>query len=78
MPAMDALQGKIECGPVQFVSVGQLLPYVCYATPVLNRYLQDLSTQVDEAGTEYTGDLCEQILSANVMASACDNWKDAG
>ena len=44
MPAMDALQGKIECGPVQFVSVGQLLPYVCYATPVLNRYLQDLST----------------------------------
>ena len=28
VPAMDALQGKIECGPVQFVSVGQLLPYV--------------------------------------------------
>ena len=49
VPAMDVLQGKIECGPVQFVSVGQLLPYVCYATPVLNRYLQDLSTQVDEA-----------------------------
>ena len=49
VPAMDVLQGKIECGPVQFVSVGQLLPYVCYATPVLNRYLQDLSTRVNEA-----------------------------
>ena len=48
MPAMDALQGKIECGPVQFVSVGQLLPYVCYATPVLNRYLQALSDSVNE------------------------------
>ena len=45
VPAMDVLQGKIECGPVQFVSVGQLLPYVCYAMPVLNRYLQGLSTQ---------------------------------
>ena len=49
VPAMNVLQGKIECGPVQFVSVGQLLPYVCYATPVLNRYLQDLSTRVNEA-----------------------------
>lgn len=49
VPAMDALQGKIECGAVQFVSVGQLLPYVCYATPVLNRYLQELSDRVNEA-----------------------------
>ena len=49
VPAMDVLQGKIECGPVQFVSVGQLLPYVCYATPVLNRYLLDLSVRVNEA-----------------------------
>ena len=49
VPAMDALQGKIECGPVQFVSVGQLLPYVCYAMPVLNRYLQELAVQVYEA-----------------------------
>ena len=48
VPAMDVLQGKIECGPVQFVSVGQLLPYVCYATPVLNRYLQALSDSVNE------------------------------
>ena len=46
VPAMDVLQGKIACGPVQFVSVGQLLPYVCYATPVFNRYLQELSAGV--------------------------------
>ena len=49
VPAVDALQGELECGPVQFVSVGQLLPYVCYATPVLNRYLQELSARVNEA-----------------------------
>ena len=49
VPAMKALQGKIECGSVQFVSVGQLLPYVCYATPVLNRYLQELSARINEA-----------------------------
>lgn len=28
------------------MSVGQLLPYVFYATPVLNGYLQDLSEKV--------------------------------
>ena len=49
MPAVNALQGKLESGPVQFVSVGQLLPYVCYATPVLNCYLQALSMRVYEA-----------------------------
>ncbi|MCI7128999.1 MAG: 2'-5' RNA ligase family protein [Lachnospiraceae bacterium] len=49
MPAVDALQGQIECGSVQLVSVGQLLPYVCYATPVLNRYLLELSARVNEA-----------------------------
>ena len=49
VPAVDALQGRLKCGPVQFVSVGQLLPYVCYTTPVLNRYLQELSVRVNEA-----------------------------
>ena len=49
VPAMNALQGQIGCGPVQFVSVGQLLPYVYYATPVLNRYLQELSVRINEA-----------------------------
>ena len=31
---------------ISIVSVGQLLPYVFYATPVLNGYLQDLSEKV--------------------------------
>ena len=34
---------------MQFVSVGMLLPYVLYLTPVLNRYLQDLSQKIFEA-----------------------------
>ena len=33
-------------GRISIVSVGQLLPYVFYATPVLNGYLQDLSEKV--------------------------------
>lgn len=48
-PAFESLLEKLSGGPVQFVSVGQLLPYVFYATPVLNAYLQDLSNQVYEA-----------------------------
>jgi len=39
----EALQGRTGVGEIQFVSVGQLFPYVIYATPVLNEYLQDLS-----------------------------------
>lgn len=48
-PSFESLQGKLQSGTVQFVSVGQLLPYVFYATPVLNSYLQELSNQVYEA-----------------------------
>lgn len=42
----EMLQGKTKKGTVPFVSVGQLLPYVFYAAPVLNDYLQELSSQV--------------------------------
>ena len=48
-PVFLDLQGNIKQGKIRFVSVGQLLPYVMYATPVLNAYLQDISTQVYEA-----------------------------
>lgn len=47
-PAFMSLKGKIEQGNIQFVSIGQLLPYVMYATPVLNEYLQDLIGKVYE------------------------------
>lgn len=43
-PAFEAFQ--FSAGEIQFVSVGQLLPYVFYATPVLNAYLMDLSKAV--------------------------------
>ena len=48
-PAFNVLRGKIQQGTVSFVSVGQLLPYIMYVTPVLNRYLSDVSLQVYEA-----------------------------
>lgn len=48
-PVFSGLQGKIRQGKIQFVSVGQLLPYVMYVTPVLNEYLLDVSKQVYEA-----------------------------
>lgn len=47
--AFEELRGKLKAGTVQFVSVGQLLPYVFYVTPVLNEYLNNLSVQIYEA-----------------------------
>ena len=44
--AMDNLRNSLANGKISIVSVGQLLPYVFYATPVLNGYLQDLSEKV--------------------------------
>ena len=46
IPAFKNLEGKLLPGEIQFVSIGQLLPYVFYVTPVLNEYLLNLSKQV--------------------------------
>ena len=54
-PAFCNLQGKIEQGKIRFVSVGQLLPYVMYVTPVLNGYLLDVSKKVYEAVKDIPG-----------------------
>ena len=47
--AIEMLRGKAEKGSVRFVSTGQLLPYVFFATPVLNDYLGALASQVYES-----------------------------
>lgn len=41
-PGFLSLKGKIKKGSIQFVSVGQILPYVMYMAPVFNVYLQDI------------------------------------
>ena len=46
IPAFESLKGNINAGNIQFVSVGQLLPYVIYVMPVLNKYLMDLQNKV--------------------------------
>ena len=52
IPSFEAVAGKLKAGEIQFVSTGQLLPYVFYVTPVLNDYLNDLSRMVyDEFST---------------------------
>ena len=48
IPAFKELRGRIKKGRIHFVSVGQILPYVIYVTPVLNEYLLDVSKQVYE------------------------------
>jgi 2'-5' RNA ligase len=40
--------GNIKCGAVNIISVGAFMPYVLYASPVLNGYLQNLSENVYE------------------------------
>ena len=46
LPYVEKLRGQLSQGKVQFVSVGVLLPYVIYVTPVLNAYLQELSQKI--------------------------------
>ena len=45
-PAFETLKGKLYSGSMKVVSVGQLFPYVMYATPVLNQELFELSEEV--------------------------------
>ena len=40
---MGKLERYLTKGQIQLVSVGVLLPYVLYVTPVLNLYLEDIS-----------------------------------
>ena len=46
LPYMERLRECLVRGTISIVSVGALLPYVLYLTPVLNAYLQDLSQQI--------------------------------
>ena len=41
-------QKKFTSGKIRIMSMGQLLPYVLYVTPVLNEYLQGLAEDVNE------------------------------
>lgn len=45
-PAFETLNGKLYSGSMKVVSVGQLFPYVMYATPVLNQELFELTEEV--------------------------------
>ena len=42
------LERYLTKGQIQLVSVGVLLPYVMYVTPVLNLYLEDMIEQVHD------------------------------
>lgn len=46
LPEFEKLRGRLAEGVVSVAAVGQLMPYVFYASPVLNQYLQELMTQV--------------------------------
>lgn len=48
IPAIKQLEGKLQSGTIQFVTVGQLFPYVLYTMPVLNPYLQELALQISD------------------------------
>lgn len=54
---MNSLCSSLYHGEVQFVSVGFFLPYVMYATPVLDDYLHNLAVEVynsfDQMGSSY-------------------------
>ena len=68
---MEQLERSLTKGQIQLVSVGVLLPYVLYVTPVLNLYLEDM------IGKEYSGSQDEPVLSANAVASSYHTGKEA-
>ena len=45
---MEQMERSLTKGQIQLVSVGVLLPYVLYAAPVLNLYLEDMIEQVHD------------------------------
>ena len=45
---MEQWERSLTKGQIQLVSVGVLLPYVLYAAPVLNLYLEDMIEQVHD------------------------------
>ena len=46
---------ELKQGKLQWVSTGQLLPYVIYITPVLNQYLHEISEKIYEALQQVEG-----------------------
>ena len=72
---MEQLERSLTKGQIQLVSVGVLLPYVLYAAPVLNLYLEDMIEQVH--GKAHSGGQNEPVLSAYAMASAYHTGKEA-
>lgn len=46
IPFVEKLHKYLSQGVIEVVSVGMLLPYVMYLTPILNAYLQNLSQQI--------------------------------
>ncbi len=43
IPGFDRLSPKLYSGTINFVSIGQFFPYVLFASPVVNLYLDNLS-----------------------------------
>ena len=46
-PAFEDLNGKLCAGNMKVVSIGQLFPYVLYATPVMNQKLFDQAAETE-------------------------------
>ena len=44
--AMNRIVNKLQCGLLEWVSVGQFFPYVIFLSPVLNEYLHKMSVQI--------------------------------
>ena len=74
---MEQLERSLTKGQIQLVSVGVLLPYVLYVTPVLNLYLEDMVEQVHDMVKKYSGSQDEPVLSANAVASSYHTGKEA-
>lgn len=49
VPAFESLRERFQTGQIEIVTIGQIMPKVIFASPYLNSYLHELSTEIYDA-----------------------------
>ena len=73
---MDNLRDNMYRGEVQFVSIGIFLPYVMYATPVLDDYLHNMAVEVYNSINQISGN-DNEVSKEDVNKDGLDNGHDS-
>ena len=76
LPVMENLRDNIHQGEVQFVSIGVFLPYVMYATPVIDDYLHKMAVKVYDSIARMDSnfyDVSKETVGKDELDNRCDS-----